>query len=115
MRKGAPSTNPSGRPPAANEFRVKARALVDELVLKAWEAEVRSMGDNWLKASELLAAYGYGKPSQTIDLVAEVTTSDKTPLTGAQRLAYLAERKAEREKTLASVNATQLQESPAIK
>lgn len=62
------SGNPGGRPKVAGEFRLKARAVVDELVLAAWENEVRSLGENWMRASELLAAYGYGKPSQTVDV-----------------------------------------------
>jgi hypothetical protein len=86
MKRGSPSVNPTGRPTVAVEFRVKARALVDELVLKAWEREVRNGGDNWLKASELLAAYGYGKPNQSIDLTADVTSRDASPpLTNDER------------------------------
>ncbi len=78
--KGGSSPNPTGRPRSVDEFRLKARAVVDELVLQAWEAEVRNMGDNWLKASELLAAYGYGKPTQGIE-VSDVTKSPAKELT----------------------------------
>lgn len=82
--KGA-SGNPNGRPKVADEFRTKARAVVDELVLAAWENEVRCMGDDWLRASELLAAYGYGRPNQSVE-VNDVTERDTTPpLTNDQR------------------------------
>jgi hypothetical protein len=60
------SGNPNGRPKVADEFRAKARKAVDEHVLKAWIAEVESLGENWVKCSELLAAYGYGKPAQPL-------------------------------------------------
>ena len=91
-KKGGPSPNVSGRPAVAVEFQARARKLVDELVLKAWEAEVRSMRDDWMKASELLAAYGYGKPSQSLDITAEVTghIDDSPPLTNDERRKLLA-------------------------
>ncbi len=62
------SGNPSGRPKDLPEFRRRAREAVNEHVLQKWIDEVTSGGDDWMKASELLAAYGYGKPSQTVDL-----------------------------------------------
>lgn len=100
------SGNPNGRPKAAEEFRIKARALVDELVLKAWEAEVRSMGDDWLKASELLAAYGYGKPSQSIDITADVTSTSPHAELSAEELRAIARSQLEREN---------LQDTPPVK
>ncbi len=60
------SGNPAGRSKVALEFRARARAAVDEHVFEAWEEEVKTRGPSWLRASELLAAYGYGKPS-TVD------------------------------------------------
>ncbi|MCA2981456.1 MAG: hypothetical protein INH41_05560 [Myxococcaceae bacterium] len=36
---------------------------MNELVIEAWETEVRERGPHWLRASELLTAYAYGKPS----------------------------------------------------
>ena len=57
------SGNPGGRPKEREEFKLKARRIVDELVLDAWESEVRSKGDGWVKCSELLAAYAMGKPA----------------------------------------------------
>lgn len=59
--------NPTGRPKVADEFRAKARKAVDEHVLDAWIDEVTSRGKEWAKCSELLAAYGYGKPSQPLE------------------------------------------------
>ena len=61
------SGNPAGRPKVAEEFRARARRATDEMVFNAWEEEVRDRGSSWLRASELLAAYGYGKPSTLTD------------------------------------------------
>lgn len=76
------SGNPGGRPKLAEEFKARARQAVDEHVLQAWidelevterpikvgnrEIVVSKRGDNWVKCSELLAAYGYGKPAQPV-------------------------------------------------
>ena len=57
------SGNPTGRPKVVEAFRDRARSAVDALVLERWVQEVESQGDEWMRASELLAAYGYGKPS----------------------------------------------------
>lgn len=62
------SGNPVGRPKVAEEFRAKARRIVDAKVLNLWEAEIDNDGPDKMKASELLAAYGYGKPAQAIEL-----------------------------------------------
>ena len=62
------SGNPNGRPKIVEEFRDRARKATDEFVIAAWISEVESMGDNWVKASELLAAYGYGRPAQSMEL-----------------------------------------------
>jgi hypothetical protein len=75
--------NPGGRPKELEEFRKKARSAVDEHVLQAWVDEVQvkprprvtltgtievlERGEHWMKASELLAAYGYGKPAQPVE------------------------------------------------
>ncbi|HET7099598.1 MAG TPA: hypothetical protein VFJ52_00490 [Terriglobia bacterium] len=84
------SGNPSGRPKVAEEFRAKARKAVDELVLRKWMAEVENDGPEWVRCSELLAAYGYGRPSQSIDVTAEITTQDDAaPLTHEERRALL--------------------------
>jgi hypothetical protein len=57
------SGNPGGRPKLRELVRERCASAVDELVVAAWEAEVRSQGPDWVKCSELLAAYGIGKPS----------------------------------------------------
>jgi hypothetical protein len=62
------SGNPAGRAKVVEEFRDRARKAADEHVISAWISEVESMGDSWLKASELLAAYGYGRPTQGVEL-----------------------------------------------
>ncbi len=62
------SGNISGRPKAADEFRVRCRKLVDEKVVDYWQRELENDGPNAMKASELLSAYAYGKPSQAVEL-----------------------------------------------
>lgn len=57
------SGNPAGRPKLHALVRERAAKAVDEHVVEAWIAEVRSRGEDWVKCSELLAAYGIGKPS----------------------------------------------------
>jgi hypothetical protein len=58
------SGNPSGRPKVVEEFRQRARKAVDEKVLDAWIAEVDAQGEHWVECSKMLAAYGYGKPTE---------------------------------------------------
>jgi hypothetical protein len=89
--KGGESPNPGGRPKVIEAFRLKARAAVDEHVLQAWideilpkpravrvageEVIVTDRGPEWMRAAELLAAYGYGRPTQPL------SDSDGSPLT----------------------------------
>lgn len=90
--KGAPSPNPGGRPKTHSDFRARARQAVDEKVLERWEKEVTENGPDWVKCSELLAAYGYGKPSQAIEVSGNLSTEvpmDFEQLTAAE-LAELA-------------------------
>ena len=61
LKKGA-KLNPGGRPKEHEMFRDRAKKAVDEHVLQAWIDEVVQRGDGWVKCSELLASYGYGKP-----------------------------------------------------
>lgn len=61
------SGNPNGRPKVADAFKERCRKAVDERVIDAWISEVASLGDNWMKASELLAAYAYGRPTQAVE------------------------------------------------
>lgn len=76
------SGNPNGRPKVNDVFRSKCKTAVDEHVIDAWidevelkERDVTTMvgtikakcrGKDWLKASELITAYGYGKPAQPV-------------------------------------------------
>lgn len=60
LKKGA-KLNPGGRPKENEMFRERAKKAVDEHVLEAWISEVANRGDGWVKCSELLASYGYGK------------------------------------------------------
>lgn len=62
------SGNPSGRPKVCAEFKDKARKIADEVVIQFWEREVRTEGPNAMKASELLSAYAYGKPTQAVEV-----------------------------------------------
>jgi hypothetical protein len=72
------SPNPGGRPKLLPEFRAKCRAVVDESVIQRWTTEVVGTEENgwtpgpdWLRASELLAAYGYGRPTQAVEHTGE--------------------------------------------
>lgn len=60
------SGNPCGRPKVIEAFRKRARKIVDSKVLDMWENELDTDGPDKMKASELLAAYAYGKPTQGI-------------------------------------------------
>ena len=62
------SGNLDGRPKVNQEFRLKARCAVDAHVIDAWISEVTTRGEHWIEASKLLAAYGYGKPTEHIEL-----------------------------------------------
>jgi hypothetical protein len=97
------SGNPGGRPKIVEELRTRALKAVDEHVLSAWVEEVigedmaeldqhgnprlgpdgkivlrRVRGENWMKASENLAAYGMGKPVTPV----EHTGKDGGPIKG---------------------------------
>lgn len=67
------SGNPSGRPKKALELQARCVKAVDAFVVDAWEREVQSQGEDWVECSKLLAAYGYGKPSQKIEHSGSVT------------------------------------------
>jgi hypothetical protein len=58
--------NPNGRPKLPSEFKARCKSAVDTYVIDAWEAEVQSQGEHWVKCSELLSAYAYGKPTQPV-------------------------------------------------
>lgn len=92
------SGNPGGRPKGRSEFHSRARGIVDELVLSCWENEIRTKGEDWMKASELLAAYGYGKPSQSLEVTAEVQTHDARKEMTLEELQALSRAQMEKEK-----------------
>jgi hypothetical protein len=62
------SGNPGGRAKENPAFKARCRAAVDAECVQRWIDEVRDGGEQWVKCSELLAAYGYGKPSQTLEI-----------------------------------------------
>lgn len=61
------SGNPSGRPKLAAEFRDDCRAILPK-ALERWKEEIKSKGPDWLRASELVAAYAVGKPTQRVEV-----------------------------------------------
>lgn len=67
--------NPKGRPKLPEEFRQRCASLVDDLVIHAWQHEVSTKGKNWIRASELLAYYGKGKPKLEIELTGKKPVS----------------------------------------
>jgi hypothetical protein len=73
MRKGQfvkgadPRRNPGGRPKIPSEFKQKCRDFTREQLFDAWSQEVLERGEHWMKAAELIAAYGEGKPPQAVE------------------------------------------------
>lgn len=65
------SGNPGGRPKIVSDFRRRCQQAMDEYVIPAWIEEVRTMGKEWVRCSENLAAYGIGKPTQRIEIAPE--------------------------------------------
>lgn len=82
FEKGNKAAVGHGRPKIAEEFRATCRKAVDDHVIHRWRMEVETGGEHWVKCSELLAAYGYGKPAQPI----EHSGADGEPLSIAVRL-----------------------------
>lgn len=62
------SGNPGGRAKVEAAFKDRARKVADEIVIQYWEDEVKTNGPNAMKASELLSAYAYGKPTQAVEV-----------------------------------------------
>ena len=83
------SGNPSGRAKVAEEFRQRARRAVDEHVLSAWVAEVETQGEHWVRCSEMLAAYGYGRPASAPEDLA-AAAAGPSPLVALSRAELLA-------------------------
>jgi hypothetical protein len=76
FKKGV-SGNPLGRKLEKIHYTKRCRDAVDRYVIAAWEEEVATKGENWVKCSELLAGYALGKPhqAQSIDITATQPTS----------------------------------------
>lgn len=55
-----------GRPKVNEAFRDRCRKFVTEHILDCWEKEILGGGEDWLRASELMTAYGFGKPTQPL-------------------------------------------------
>lgn len=76
------NANPGGRTKLSAALRARALRAVEDHVIDAWIEEctaidriemtddgpvtVKDRGKNWMKCSELLAAYGLGKPVQPV-------------------------------------------------
>lgn len=109
--KGGPSPNPSGRPKLVDELRQRALKAVDAKVIEAWIDELEERprqvvtqvgpvtvvckGPNWVKCSELLAAYGMGKPVQPTESSVSVEIRDARQLSRDQLMAIAASEGAE--------------------
>ena len=65
------SGNPRGQPKKRLELKARCAKVVDELIVDAWIAEIRDHEKDWVECSKLLAAYGYGKPAQRIEVAQE--------------------------------------------
>ncbi len=61
------SGNLAGRPKKLDVLVERCTSAVDEYVVAAWIGEVKTLGPNWVECSKLLAAYGYGKPTQRLE------------------------------------------------
>lgn len=81
------SGNPGGRPKLREHVRERSAAAVDEHCVAAWIEEVVTRGDDWVKCSELLAAYGIGKPGSAPEDLDALKAS--SPLSGATTEAIL--------------------------
>ena len=66
FRPGA-SGNASGRPRLAPEIRDACRDAT-EAVIARWRREVEENGPDWVAASKLLMAYGWGSPTATVEV-----------------------------------------------
>lgn len=59
--------NPGGRPKKLKTLQTRCVRAVNRHVVDAWIQEVITRGDDWVKCSELLAHYAYGKPTQKLE------------------------------------------------
>ena len=73
------SGNPSGRPKKREDLAARCVRAVDDVVVEAWIREVQIFGENWVECSKLLAAYGYGKPTQKLEHTGSVSIGVVNP------------------------------------
>lgn len=59
--------NPGGRPRRKKTLESRCIKAVNRHVVDEWIREVKERGPNWVKCSELLVHYAYGKPKQSIE------------------------------------------------
>lgn len=96
------NANPGGRPKALENLRQRALDIVTSKVVDAWEAELElktrivghtkdgepihdeQRGKDWVKCSELLAAYGAGKPVQQVEHVGDESRPVRLVLVGKE-------------------------------
>lgn len=87
------SGNKAGRPKVVEEFRARCRKIVDEEVIDMWHEEIQlkerevitpagpmtmvTRGKHAEKAADQLSAYGYGKPTQRVELAPEDMSDDE--------------------------------------
>ena len=69
------SGNVSGRPKKREDLAARCVRAVDDVVVEAWIREVQTFGEDWVECSKLLAAYGYGKPTQKLEHTGSVAIS----------------------------------------
>ncbi len=81
-------------------FRQQARKIVDDLVIKRWALEIETDGPSWVKCTELLVAYAYGKPKEHIELSQDpdAPVNHRTALT-LEELQAIARSQLEKEKS----------------
>lgn len=62
--------NPSGRPKQVRELAIKCRDMTADVLGTLHEILLnkKETGGNRIRAGELILAYGYGKPQQTVTL-----------------------------------------------
>lgn len=72
------TANPGGKTHMHHTFTWRCRSAVNETVIDAWIDEVVTRGPHWVRASELLAAYGYGRPSEKLK-VEDATMETRLP------------------------------------
>lgn len=92
---GTGSLNPGPKhtpEPFQLTFVRRCRRVADLNVVDAWEQEVLKRGPHWIKASALLAAYGYGLPKQRLTVEDERKANNQLSELSKDELRALARR-----------------------